>query len=153
MKAKYINPFLEASVNLFKNHLGFKISAGQPFVKKDTNELDEVSAIIGLAGETTGAVVLSFSRPTAVAMISRFTGIHFQALSNEVIDGVGELVNILAGNAKKGLVDFKLKISLPGVVTGNQYKINWPKDVPIITIPFESEVGKFSVHVSLKDVE
>ncbi|MCG8568813.1 MAG: chemotaxis protein CheX [Spirochaetes bacterium] len=153
MKAKYINPFLNASINLFKNFLGMDVSSQKPYVMQTQNDLNEVSAIIGLAGETTGAVVLSFSRDTAVAIVSKLSGKTFVGLSNEVLDGVGELVNILAGNAKKDLTDFRIDISLPGVITGHKYKINWPKGVPIITIPFKSDLGDFTVNVSLRDAE
>ena len=103
MKAKYINPFLAASMNLFKEHLGMDGAQPQPFVRKDPTALEEVSGIIGLAGETTGAVVLSFSRATAMNIVSVFTGRTYTALTNEVLDGVGEMVNIIAGNAKKDL--------------------------------------------------
>jgi chemotaxis protein CheX len=151
LKAVYINPFLNASINLFKTYLGIKVTHKTPYLNKDAQHLYEVSAIIGLAGETKGAVVLSFERDTAIAIVSRFSKKNYLALSREVIDGVGELVNILAGNAKKDLLDFRIIISLPGVITGNKYKINWPKDVPVITIPFESEVGEFTVNVSLQD--
>ena len=101
MKVQYINPFLQASMALFKQHLGVQLQAGKPYVLDDPQHLDEVSAIIGLAGEIKGAVVLSFSRDTAVEVISRFAHHKYLALSKEVLDGVGELVNILAGNAKK----------------------------------------------------
>jgi chemotaxis protein CheX len=152
MQAKYINPFLHAAVNLFRNHLGVEITNGTPYINTDSQNLNEISAIIGLAGDTVGAVVLSFTRSTAIEMISLFSGKPYQALSKEVIDGVGELVNILAGNAKKGLTEFRIEISLPGVVTGNKYKINWPKGIPVITIPFKSNLGDFTVNVSLKDI-
>lgn len=151
MKAKYINPFLEASTNLFKNHMGIDVNHDAPFVNQDANNLNEVSAIIGLAGETVGAVVLSFARDTAVHMVSKFAGRQYQAVSRDVIDGVGELVNILAGNAKKGLKDYRIEISLPGVITGNKYKINWPKGIPVITIPYKSSLGEFSINVSLRE--
>jgi chemotaxis protein CheX len=153
MQAKYINPFLNAAINLFQEYLGIPLKHKPPFVNNDTQNLNEVSAIIGLAGETIGAVVLSFDRNTAVRIISKLSGIPYQALSNEVIDGVGELVNIIAGNAKKDLKDFRIDVSLPGVITGNRYKINWPKDIPVITIPFESSFGNFTVNVSLKDMD
>ncbi len=152
MKAKYINPFLHASVNLFEEYLGLKISPGEPYLRKEPQILEEVSGLIGLAGETTGAVVLSFSRDTAIQIVSKLAGHPFQALGNEVIDGVGELINIIAGNAKKDLHDFKVSISLPGVITGSSYHIHWPEGIPVITIPFESELGPFTVNVSLKDM-
>ena len=150
MKAEYINPFLEASINLFREHLKFDIKNNTPFINQDSQNLNEVSAIIGLAGDIAGAVVLSFTRETAIAMASRFSGQTYHALSKEVIDAVGELVNIIAGNAKKDLLGFRIEISLPGVITGNTYKINWPHGVPVITIPFESDAGIFSVNVSFK---
>lgn len=150
MKAEYINPFLDASVHLFKEYLRFDIKNNPPFINQDHNDLNEVSAIIGLAGDIIGAVVLSFTRETAIAMASRFSGQAYIALTKEVIDAVGELVNIIAGNAKKDLDDFRIEISLPGVITGTKYKINWPQGVPIITIPFESDAGAFTVNVSFK---
>jgi chemotaxis protein CheX len=151
MKAKYINPFLNASANLFNDYLGLAVKTGAPFLRQDPHDLSEVSAIIGLAGETTGAVVLSFSRETAIAMVSSFSGKQYNALSDEVLDGAGELVNIIAGNAKRDLLDFRIVISLPGVIVGETYRIKWPDRIPVITIPFASELGDFSVNVSLKD--
>lgn len=150
MKAQYINPFLIASMNLFKNYLGVDCSSGAPFINHDPQNLDEVTGIIGLAGETVGAVVLSFSRDTAIGIASKMAGKKYLNLSNEVIDIVGELVNIVAGNAKRDLLEFRINISLPGVLIGEGSKIKWPASVPVITIPFQSEVGAFSVNVSLR---
>ena len=152
MKVKYINPFLNASVNLFKDYLGFKVKTGQPYVLKDPQDLSEVSGLIGLAGETVGAVVLSFSRETAIAVVSKMEGRTYSALGTEVVDGVGELINIIAGNAKKDLTEFRIEISLPGVITGTTYRIHWPEGIPVVSIPFDSEVGPFSVNVSLRDM-
>ena len=153
MQAKYINPFIHASVNLFQEFIGIEVTAGKPYVRKDPQDLEEVSGIIGLAGETVGAVVLSFSRETAIAVVSAMEKKKYQALTNEVIDGVGELVNVIAGNAKKDLTEFRIDISLPGIITGKAYSIHWPEGVPVIAIPFDSEYGKFSVNVSLRDME
>ena len=153
MKAKYINPFLNASINLFRDYLGIQLKSGKPYLRTDPQSLEEVSAIIGLAGETTGAVVLSFSRETAIRIISRFANTKYTALTNSVLDGVGELINIIAGNAKQGLEDFRIVISLPGVITGNEYKIHWPENIPVVTIPFSSELGDFTVNVSLREIE
>lgn len=153
MKAKYINPFLNASINLFKEYLEIQVVTGKPFVRKDPQDLEEVSAIIGLAGETIGAVVLSFSRDTALKIVSKFAQKTYNSLGKEVLDGVGELVNIIAGNAKKDLIDFRIEISLPGVITGHNYKMHWPDKIPVVSIPFTSELGDFTVNVSLRDAD
>lgn len=152
MKVQYINPFLQATTGLFKDYLGMEIIAEKPYINTAPNKLGDVSAIIGLAGETTGAVVLSFSHDTAISIVSEFAGKKYAALGNEVIDGVGELVNIIAGNAKKDLHEFKIMISLPGVVTGSDYRIHWPEGIPVVCIPFKSNFGDFSVNVSMRDI-
>lgn len=152
MQVKYINPFIAATVNLFQEFMEIKVKGGKPFVLTDPQNLMEVSGIIGLAGETVGAVVLSFSRETAIKVVSKMEKVHYTALGAEVIDGVGELVNIIAGNAKKDLLEYRIEISLPGVVTGKAYQIHWPDRIPVVGIPFESEVGPFSLNVSLRDM-
>ena len=151
MKAQYVNPFLTATMGLFRDFLGMEVEAGKPFILENPQDLSDVSALIGLAGETTGAVVLSFSHDTALKVVSKMSGKTYAFLGSEVIDGVGELVNIIAGNAKKDLQNFRIVISLPGVITGNSYRINWPKSIPVICIPFTSDLGDFSVNVSLKE--
>jgi len=150
MKAKYINPFLNASLNLFREYLDVACEGGTPYLNNDPDSLYEISGFIGLAGEAQGAVVISFPRDTALAMAGRMADKTYSALTNEVLDVIGEFANIVAGNAKKDLLDFKILISLPGVIVGQTYRIRWPEGIPVITIPFNSDLGKFSVSVSLK---
>lgn len=152
MKVKYINPFVVATTRLFGDFIGANVTPGKPFLKPDDYGLEEVSGIIGLAGETAGAVVLSFTRETAIKVVSKLAQKNYVALTNEVIDGVGELINIIAGNAKKDLLDFRIDISLPGVVVGDSYQIHWPEGIPVVVLPFDSDIGRFSVSVSLRDL-
>lgn len=151
MQAKFINPFINASQKLFAEYMKLSMNPGKPFLLPDPQNLKGVSAIIGLAGDTTGAIVLTFSRDTAIAMVSRLEGKKYVALGSEILDGVGEMINIIAGNAKKDLLEYKIVISLPGIITGSDYKINWPQGVPVISIPYESELGPFAINVSIKE--
>ncbi len=52
---------------------------------------------------------------------------------------------------QKDLEQFRIEISIPGVITGHSYQIHWPEGIPVVAIPFESNIGNFSVNVSLKD--
>lgn len=151
MNVKYINPFIKASEFLFREYLELDLEVGSPYLIDDGSGLNEVSGIIGLAGDTTGAVVLTISRKTSIELVSLFAKHNYKFLSNEVLDGVGEIVNIIAGNSKKYFDNYKISISLPGVVTGKEYNIHWPENIPIIGIPFISQLGKMSLNVSLKD--
>ncbi len=150
MKTKYINPFISASLNLFRGYLEVKCESGKPYLNKEPQNLNEISGLIGLAGETQGAIVLSFTRETAIGMASKMVGRPYIGMTNEVLDVIGEFANIIAGNAKKDLMDFRIAISLPGVIVGKSTSIRWPEGIPVITIPFVSELGEFSLSVSLR---
>jgi len=69
-----------------------------------------------------------------------------------VIDLVGEIVNIIAGNAKQGLEQYKLVISLPSIVKAVNHQITGVSGVPLIGIPFSSGKEEIYLFVSLKDL-
>jgi chemotaxis protein CheX len=153
MKVEYINPFVAATQNVFKVMMSIDVIAGKPYLFDPTTGTHsyDISGIIGLTGETTGAVVLSFTKLCALKSVSAFSGMEIKIFDQTVVDAIGELINIIAGNAKKDLKDFKLNISLPSVVTGHSHRLNWPTGVPVIMIPFSSPLGDFSIGISLRD--
>jgi chemotaxis protein CheX len=65
-------------------------------------------------------------------------------------DGIGEIANIIAGNAKKGLSRFNLSISLPNVIIGSDHTLSGVEGVPTILVPFSSGSGDFIMEISLK---
>ncbi|MDR2211351.1 MAG: chemotaxis protein CheX [Spirochaetaceae bacterium] len=154
---QYIQPFIEVSKNAFKEIVGAELSADRPyFLPKETGTEGDISGIIGLSGEARGAVVIGMKSSLAMRITDILTGTTHTSVDEEVVDAVGELVNIIAGNAKKGLEeDFRLIISLPSIVLGQGHQITWPQDrARIICIPFtifDSEVFTLSVAIeSLK---
>ncbi len=154
MDVRYINPFIVASINAFTNFLQTEIKAQKPFLY-DAGNSDlhyDVSGIIGLAGEVKGSVVVSFPKLAALKIVTRMTGVETKVFDDDVTDAVGELVNIVAGNAKKGLQQFRIEISLPSVVKGPQHRIAWMAGVPVITVPLSCEFGMVYLFVSIKEV-
>ena len=154
MQIKYIKPFIDATANVFKEFVGISATAGKPFVFKASEGKYnyDISAIIGIAGQTMGIVVVSFPKITALKVASIMMQEEIKIFDDSIIDIVGEIVNIIAGNAKKGLEEFKLAISLPSIVKGPKHHISGVSNVPLIGIPFESEKGEFYLFVSLKDL-
>ena len=125
-----------------------------PYMAKKDEILDwDISGIIGIAGEARGMVVLSFPAGLALDLTAQLTGEVRTSIDEDVTDTVGELVNIIAGNAKKGLEEFRLMISLPSIVQGKSHQVTWPSgSVPIITIPFSTTRGQFSLSVGLENI-
>jgi len=69
---------------------------------------------------------------------------------DDVIDGVGEIVNIIAGNAKAYLTKYDLSISLPNVIIGDNHTLAGQSGSPTIVVPFISGELNFIMEVSLK---
>ncbi len=153
MHIEHIEPFIEATVGLFRNMLFMEVEYLTPYLLNRESHHDwEVSGIIGIAGDAKGVVVISFSAKLAAMLTSKLVNRQVEADDPDVIDAVGELVNIIAGNAKKGLEQYRLSISLPSIISGLDHRISWQSEVPIVGIPFKVAGGSFHLSVGLENV-
>ncbi len=149
MDVKYINPFLAAVKNVFDTMIEVPFNLGKPNLRKDPVPLHEVSAIIGLSGGVTGCVVLSLSEEVSFLLIEGLTGEKPSALDNDATDAIGEIANMIAGNAKKDFPGTDNSISVPSVVIGKHH-VCYPSGVPIISIPCETGCGRLAIDVAIK---
>jgi len=154
MDTKYIEPFVEATINIFKEFYNETPEMRTPFIfNKDENMGWDLSAVIGIAGETKGVITLGFPKELIIKLTERLVGYPIGSIDDDVIDSTGEVVNIIAGNAKKGLEEFRLVISLPSIVQGENHQISWPSNsMPIIIIPFVISLGTFHLSVGLENI-
>ena len=129
-----------------------QIKPGKPEIKKQPSPTYDVSGVIGVSGEATGSITLSFPKLVALKVVSKFIETEIKIIGADVTDAVGELTNIIAGSAKKDLKNFRVAISLPKVVIGKNHSVNSPKNTEDILIPFDSPFGNFNLEVSLKPV-
>lgn len=153
MDIKYIEPFVEATRNLFQDFFQELPEPQTPYLlgREEPHEWG-ISGIIGIAGDTRGVVVISFPEKTAREMVGRLVDRVVTEMDDDVTDSIGEVVNIIAGNAKKGLEEYRLSISLPSVVVGRDHRISWPGGIPIIGIPFRTSAGRVHLSVGLEDL-
>lgn len=154
MDTKYIEPFIDATINVFREFYNEEPNLKTPFIFDKEEHLGwDLSAVIGIAGETKGVISLSFPESLILKLTEVLVGKKITSINDDVVDSTGEVVNIIAGNAKQGLEEYRLVISLPSIVEGHNHKIAWPSsNMPIITIPFETSFGVFHVSVGLEDI-
>ena len=62
---------------------------------------------------------------------------------------LGEIANIIVGNAKTDFPEGNHSISVPSVVVG-RYEVSYPSGVPIICIPCETDNGKMVIEIAMK---
>lgn len=153
MKNKYIIPFVNTTKEVFKEFLNLDVVYSNPelFEKNEKDIKWEVSGLIGLAGDVKGILAIVFEKELVLESASRLLEKEIKDIDNDVMDVVGELVNIIAGNAKKFLDEYKIFISLPSVIKGKIHSF-FPSSshVATIKIPFKSELGNFNLLIYIE---
>lgn len=152
MQVEYINPFITSLSNTFATMLGCEVRRGQISLKDNHMPNFEISGTIGLSGKAIGTIVLSLSKGVALKAASAMLLKEMTEVDDEVIDAVGELVNVVAGGAKTELEEYQLLSSLPNVITGRNHDIRFPSEVPPICVPFETKWGPLSLEVGFVPV-
>ncbi|QNN21223.1 chemotaxis protein CheX [Planctomycetales bacterium ZRK34] len=138
---------------MFDTLLQVQVDMTNPKLKSPGDPVHDVSAIIGMSGEATGAVVLSFPQETALRLVSLMVGEEIDADHPDFADAVGEMANMVAGGAKAKFVDCRVSISCPSVVIGSGHRVFQTKNAPIVEIPCDCECGSFSVMITMQPSE
>ncbi len=152
MKVEFINPFVSATLDVFRVMLSCELSREPLIVKREHTPMHEVSGLIGLSGTCRGMVVVSVGRETAIRAAEIMLSSRPDGLNADVMDAIGEITNMIAGAAKAQLEQYSLSVGLPTVITGKCQTITFPSGAYPIGIPFESEIGPVCVQVGLVEV-
>lgn len=158
MKVEYVNPFVNSVKDLFSTMLKCDVKRGDLSLKREPGRPNEMLALIGLSGgdvQVRGTVALSLPVQTAVAMSNRLLGTQATEASEAVADSVAEMLNIMAGGAKAKLPHADrnpIQLSLPTVLRdhGSGFSVQHPRDTAWLEIPFTSDLGPFSLRVTLE---
>jgi chemotaxis protein CheX len=158
MDVRFINPFIASVKKVFKTMVATEVTVGKPSIVVATQEqMADVSAVIGMSGDAVGCVVLSLPVATAVNAAGKFAGVEMTRDHPDFSDALGELANMVAGQAKSQFEGYNISISLPSVIIGKEHVVSQSRQRPRLSIPCESALGKFWVEVAMlvnrKDAE
>lgn len=151
----FVNPFLAATLNVLKIQASVVATPGKVYLKKNDDALKgDVSGVIGIVSDTfNGSVVISFPEQTFLKVMSGMLGEEYTELSKDILDGAGEITNMIFGMAKVTLNErgYGIKIALPQVISGKGHSLSAMSKGPTVVIPFTSTAGDFFVEVSLSE--
>ena len=143
----YINPVIEALESAFETMLGHSIQRTGLGLKENNCALHPVSGIIGVSGKAVGTIVLSMAHEVAQKAAGTMLMMEIDETSDDVLDAVGELTNMVAGGAKAKLEAFQLHMSLPNVLCGDNCRLHFPANAHPITIPFKCDWGQLALEI------
>ena len=149
---KIVNPYIAATVDLLSTMAGLHAERKEVFLKKNYRLFGDVSAIMALSGKVEGEVTVCFEEHLARIVVSTIMSTTPESLTKEELrDGIGEVVNIVAGNAKAALspTEYSHEITLPAVVFGRGHEIAHSGNAPCIVVIFEVAGQPMAVLVSM----
>ncbi len=151
-----INPtitkaFVYSTKNVLSTMMDIDCQIGKPHLKEKNVAHYDISGIVGFTGDIVGSVVISFATDTAINLVEKLTCERFEIDSDDFADAIGELSNMIAGNAKSEF-GMTAGISIPNVIIGKNHSVARMSDVPCVVIPCETPLGKLAVEVNIKCV-
>ena len=149
MDVRFINPFISSIQHVFSVMLDTEIKIAKPRLKpNDARNLD-VTAIIDFSGGAIGCVGLCLPMRTAINVAGKFTNSLMTVERPEFADALGELANMVAGQAKAKLGELNINVSLPHVVVGCVSRLLDPRHAPVLILPCDSTLGRFQTEVMM----
>ncbi len=149
MDANLINPFLESTLHVLQTIASIKAEKGKPYLKKDNVARGDVSGVIGLAGDMNGIISVTFTEKCILHIVTGMFGEEVKELNDEIGDAVGEIANMISGQARQKLeaIGTNLQAAIPSVVMGKDHTISHLTKQPIIALPFITEGGEFTIEI------
>ena len=149
--------------------LGVRKTMGDAFGMKSVNELKrfnerrpeasalQVAGTIELNNTDTkqGMLFVSFPEETIFKIMGKFYRREFAVVERPVLEGVGEMTNMIFGVMKANLSrkGMAFRMALPNVLFGAQVMekldLSGANESLMVVLPFESEAGPFSVTLIL----
>ena len=151
MDASYITPFMTSIQNVFSTMFQLPVEIGEPRIKSDSSTSHDVSGIIGVSGEMVGTIVLSMPSDAAESIVALFTGMEMSSDSDDFADAVGELINMISGNAKAEFQRKAVSISCPSVVIGSGHRVASNSGTPCVMIPCNTDCGEVVLEIALRE--
>ncbi|MDR0475853.1 MAG: chemotaxis protein CheX [Treponema sp.] len=136
----FIEPFVEVTRATFKDFVGIEVSPRHPHYMEPEKVFEwDVSSVIGLSGAVRGAVIISMKTDLAIKLADILVGPPHTEIDADVVDAIGEVVNIIAGNIKPKVPNGdKIVISIPTTIRGKELSIAWPsKQTRVLCIPYK----------------
>lgn len=155
MDVKFINPFLQGTIEVLKKMAFVEPRPGKVYLKDTALAHGDVSGIIGITGDMIGSLAISFGESCICHLVGSMLGESFAEANQEVFDGVGEITNMISGVARTHMEKEGMHVyaAIPSVIYGKNHTINHILKSPSIVIPFVTDQGSFVVDVCIKKSE
>lgn len=152
MRVEYINPFVESAFSIMQEVLQVAVDRKDLYLKKTTQPVMGVAALVGLAGDVEGRVLIDMSRDSAIKIASTMNGEELNDIDDLVKATITELANMITAQAVTKLFElgFKFDLTPPSIITGDNMQVS-NADVEALIVPLEMEQGLVEINVAIRE--
>jgi len=149
---KKVAAIREATHQVFNTMIGVKLRDREPVCETESAMHSEgVVALIGVAGDWAGTGAFRCSAEMARKISSLLLMQEFPAVDQEVLDAIGEVMNMILGNVKTAMEEGlgPMGLSIPTVIYGRNFTTRSVGRSEWTIVPFEFEGEVFEIQISL----
>ncbi len=158
IKENLIQDFIDSTSEVLSTMAAIDVEPkGYREVRSDTNNAGttvcmDITGVIGFSGGRQGSILVTLSEQIAMSAVGGMLGTALEEMDADVTDGVGELVNMIAGGAKTKIQQkgFDFELSIPNTIMGANHQITGPAASSRTRLDFGTPAGDFFVEVHLK---
>lgn len=152
---RIINPFMESVLLTLEQMAQIRVERKSVYLKRNYQTLGDISAIMSIMGSGfEGSVGLTFQEDLAREVVGKMWKTPPQEISREKLnDGLGELVNVICGQATSRLTqknDYNFAFAVPTIVNGFGHSISHETNAPCLVITFQSGNLYFAVQLAIR---
>ena len=152
LKNEYRAVFKESLLDCINKMTKTLLTYEDEYLQAQDIESKGITIIVGIIGEFPGRMLIDLSRKTANNLVT--TILHKEPKNNnEVLLALGELANIISGNASSVLNQrnkaLGLRVAPPSILHGNEVVIS-PPDFNTTTLLAKTDFGEILLNVGFK---
>jgi len=125
-----------------------EVSRGKPSIKVGTKPLGDITGLIELAGaDAQGSLAISFSEAAILEITEKMLGEKIDTIDNSIIDLVGEVTNMITGDAKRTYSEqgIEFDLTIPSVQLGREQDLVHSVAGKPIVVPLSVASGEFYI--------
>src|SRR5208283_4196677 len=121
------NPFIVGIKHVFKTMCDIDLNHKNPFEKAQRKTTGDVTGVMGFTGDRRGTMTFSTSASGALTIYARLMHERYHEINAEIVDAVGEITNIISGQARKELEKESLHLTahVPMVFVGRGIELHY----------------------------
>jgi chemotaxis protein CheX len=152
MKAEYINPFYLATKDVFQMMLDVETDMGKLAVVEDMIPGKEANVVLGVTGDLKGTILFSFPKEMILEMVRIMSGMDVDTVDHFVSSALGEVANIIGGNAVTKLTASKYICDIvpPQIFIGEYRSLSMASQQALL-LPITTPIGEFDINIFLKE--